>query len=113
MMEFICYFLPGISSAVLAERLMHRDVSGRVFFSLIAVNTMLTNLIVMIIKIYIMDSPALQFSYDDSIRADSVVKYMVMAIAVGVLIGLAEGFYDKNFRIRMADKKQKEEGKEE
>lgn len=113
MMEFLCFILPGIASAFFAERLMNRDVSTRGLGFLMTANMMLTNLVVLAIKEYVFVSPALVFSGEEGIYVGSVLRYLVMAIAVGLVLGLAEAFFDKFFCLRLVDRKEKEKGEKE
>lgn len=113
MIEIICFLFPGVASAFFAQGLMNRTKSTRSLCFLMVMNTMLTNIAVMAVKIYVMASPELKFSSVYGIDSDLVVKYLLLSIVIGFLLGVVEAIFDRLFCLQLVDKKQKEEGKEE
>lgn len=110
MIEIICFLFPGVASAYFAWSLMERTRINRSFCFLVVTNTILTTLVTLIIKVYLFAAPLLQFHSDEGINVESVLKYMVLAIAVALSISVIEAFAGKWFSVKLDEKKQKEEG---
>lgn len=102
MIDFVCEILPGVFSACLAEYLMEKKLPPRRFLGMTALNIVLTNMFCAVFFFAVLNTDI----YQKGFTARGAFKYMAISLAAGAVLGAAESYAVKRFRLTWKEAKE-------
>ena len=113
MVGFICLFFPAAVSVWIFEALAKSEFSIKETIFRFCTNTLIINLLCMLVKKFIFGTAAQPLYTNGDMVPNVAIVYIVMALAAGVLVALAEVLFSKKVKVTVEEEPDEAEEKEE